>query len=79
VKNLTYYSRVFIFTNYDYIQSDWENTLEFTFNRFLSTRIFAHLRYDSSVPPLEGSKWKRWQFKEVLSFGLAYKFSTKAK
>lgn len=79
VKNLTYTSRFFVFTNYDYIQGDWENTFEFTFNRFLSTRIFAHLRYDSSVPPLDNSKWKRWQFKEVLSFGISYKFSTKAK
>ena len=68
-----------LFTDYKYVQGDWENTLEFSINRYLSTRLFAHLRYDTSVPPLEGSKWKRWQFKEILSFGLSYKFSTKPK
>lgn len=78
-KNVIYSSRLFLFTNYKYVQGDWENTLEFSINRYLSTRLFAHLRYDTSVPPLEGSKWKRWQFKEILSFGLSYKFSTKPK
>lgn len=78
-KNITYSSRLFFFTNYHYVLGDWENDLEFSINRYLSTRIFAHLRYDSSVEPAQDSKWKLWQFKEILSFGLSYKFSTKVK
>lgn len=73
--NISYKTRVFLFTDYKYFLSDWENTLNFEINRFLSTQIFAHLRYDSSMESL--TKWKHFQLREVLSFGLSYTFSTK--
>ena len=41
---------------------------------FLSTKIYAHLRYDSSTPRTEGTRWHQWQLKEILSIGFAYKF-----
>lgn len=74
--NITYSSRMFLFTDYSYAQADWENTLSFAINRFLSTQIYAHLRYDSSMPKMAGTRWHEWQFKEILSFGFNYKFST---
>ena len=57
-----------------YAKSDLENTLSFAINRFLSTQINVHLRYDSSTPRIEGSKWHKLQLKEILSFGFAYNF-----
>jgi hypothetical protein len=76
--NISYTSRVYVFTNYDYLQADWENTLSFTINEFLSTQIYAHARYDTTTPKVDdNSKWKKLQFKEILSFGFAYKFATK--
>lgn len=72
--NIAYTSRLFMFTNYDYGQADWENTLSFSVNRYLSTQLFWHLRYDSSQPSRGG--WHKWQFKEILSFGLAYQFKS---
>ncbi len=69
-------TRYFAFTNYHYFQQDLETTWNFTINRFLSTQIYAHLRYDGSSE-LTGSKWKHWMLKEILSFGLTYTFSTK--
>lgn len=69
-------ARVFLFTDYKYFMSDWENTLTFTINRFLSTQIYTHLRYDSSSTVSTSGKWKHFMLKEILSFGLTYTFST---
>lgn len=74
--NINYTSRLFLFSNYNYIQGDWENRISFDINRFLSTNIFVHLRYDTSSVYEPESKWKYWQLKEILSFGFSYKFST---
>ena len=74
--NISYVTRIFLFTNYKSLQGDWENTLSFNINKFLSTQLFVHLRYDSLTPKVEGSKWHRWQLRELLSFGLSYNFST---
>lgn len=74
--NISLRSRMFVFTDYDYIQGDWENTIQFTINRFLSTQIFVHMRYDSTSPVIEDTEWHKFQLKEILSFGFTYKFNT---
>lgn len=74
--NISLRSRLFVFTNYDYAYGDWENTLSFNINRFLSTQIYVHMRYDTSTPECEDRDWHKFQLKEILSFGFAYKFST---
>ena len=76
-ENISLRSRLFAFTDYDYIQGDFENTLSFTINRFLSTQIFVHMRYDSSSPYVEDTDWHKFMMKEILSFGFTYKFATK--
>ena len=73
--NIEYFSRMFIFTNYEYVQGDWENTINFNINKFLTTRIFAHLRYQSDAERIAETRWHKWQLKEILSIGFAYKFS----
>lgn len=72
--NVSWTSRFYIYSNYEYVQGDWENTVDFFITRHLSTKIFVHLRYDKSRPYSE--TWKYWQLKEILSFGLTYRFST---
>lgn len=74
--NISLSSRLFVFTNYDYAYGDWENTLSFNINRFLSTQIYVHMRYDTSTPPCDDEDWHKFQLKEILSFGFAYKFSS---
>lgn len=74
--NISWKSRVFLFSNYSYFQADWENTFNFTINRFLSTQLYVYPRFDSSADR-NVSKWRYWQLKEILSFGLSYTFSTK--
>lgn len=70
--NILLTSRLFIFSDYEYIQGDLENTLSFAINRFLSTQINVHLRYDSSSMSYADTKWHKFQMKEILSFGFAY-------
>lgn len=73
--DINYRTRVFLFTDYDYFLSDWENTLSFTINKFLSTQIYVHMRYDTSTDM--STSWKHFMLREILSFGLSYTFSTK--
>lgn len=74
--NITYQSRLFLFTDYDYAYADWEHTIDLSINRFLSTRFYAHMRYDTTTPYIEGTSWKKFQFKEIFSFGFTYHFGT---
>lgn len=72
--SITWSSRLYAFTNYEYVQGDWENTFDFSVTRHLSTQIYTHLRYDKSHT--RDRDWRYWQFKEILSFGLIYRFAT---
>ncbi len=74
--NITLLSHLFIFSDYDGFQADWENTINFDITHFLTTKIYIHARYDSKTPKLEDSSWKKLQIKEILSFGVSYKFSS---
>ena len=73
--NISYKTRVFLFTDYKYFLGDWQNTFNFDINKFLSTQLFLHLRYDGSHEST--TKWKKFMMREILSFGLSYTFSTK--
>lgn len=73
--NINYKTRLFLFTDYSYFLGDWEHTFNFDINKFLSTQIYVHMRYDTSSET--NSSWKHFMLREVLSFGLSYTFSTK--
>lgn len=72
--NVQWQSRFYVFTDYHYVQGDWENTFDFSITKYLNTQIYTHLRYDKSRP--RHKDWKYWQFKEILSFGITYRFAT---
>lgn len=75
-QNISCKSRLFLFTNYNYFLGDLETTFNFAINKFLSTQLYVHLRYDSSSDAMS-SQWRHWMLKEILSFGLSYTISTK--
>lgn len=75
--NILYKTRLFLFTDYKNSNADWQNTLDFQFNRFFSTQLYLNLRYDSTADRSIDPKWNRWMLKEILSVGLSYTFSTK--
>lgn len=71
---ISWSARFYTFTDYKYVQGDWENTFTFSVTRHLNTKLYAHLRYDKSRE--RDDKWTYWQFKELLSLGLTYRFAT---
>lgn len=75
--NIVYNSRLFAFTDYGYFQADWEHTVDFNINRFLSTRLYVDMRYDTTTPRVDDSRWHKFQLKEIFSFGFAYHFGVK--
>lgn len=69
-KSISYRTRFYYYTPYDYVQMDWENTLDFQVSKYLSAKIFFHARFDDHVA--RNDKWGYLQFKEYLTFGLNY-------
>ncbi len=69
--NLSYLSKFEFFTTYEKVIMNWENTFEFKFNRYLSTKVFLHGRFDDGVTLTEDND-TYFQFKEMLTFGLSY-------
>ena len=59
------------FTTYEKVTANLENTLEFKVSRHLTTKLFLHARFDDGVTLTEKNR-TYFQFKEMLTFGLAY-------
>ena len=76
----TYYSPLYNLGKKDangkhhgYTTVEWENTFDMPLNKYFSTKIYTHLRFDDSVgPDNKGKGWGYFQFTELLSFGLSY-------
>ena len=66
--NVNWNARLFYFTNYEQSQADFENVFNFSINKFFSTRLAIHLRYDDG----RGQDIRNIQYKELLSFGFNY-------
>ena len=69
--NISYLSKLEYFTTYKKVIISWENTFNLKLNRYLSTKIFIHPRFDDGVT-LTPDNDSYFQFKEMLTFGLAY-------
>lgn len=70
----TYFSPLYNCGKYKdngYTELDWENTFDMPLNKFFSTKVYTHLRFDDSVPAKFGN-WGYFQFTELLSFGISY-------
>ncbi|GHT29658.1 hypothetical protein AGMMS49574_07030 [Bacteroidia bacterium] len=72
-RNVSWQSRFYYFTTYEFTQFEFENTLVLAITRYFSTRIYAHLRYDDSVTKKEDFN-SYFQLNELLSFGFNYKW-----
>lgn len=63
----------YFYTNYHRVEIDWEVDCDFIINRFLTTRLMLHPRFDSAYIQ-SGDTRAKVQFKELLSIGFAHKF-----
>ena len=67
--NIKWETRFYTFSNYSYAQLEWENTINFQFNRYISTKLSFYPRFDDHE---ERTTDTYWQLKEFLSIGFAY-------
>ena len=70
MKPLIWESRFSYTTNYEKVLADWENTFTFVVNKYLSTKLFVHARFDDGVSRKDDQSY--FQLQEILSFGLNY-------
>ena len=75
VKNLVWKSRLYYYTTYKYVEAEWENSLTYSFSRYLQSEIYTLWRFDDNR---DKKYWDEklgfFQFKEYFTLGLAYKF-----
>lgn len=70
--NIRWKTRLYGYTTYERAELEWENTLTFQFNKYISTNIFLYPRFDDGTKRADGESY--WQFKEFASVGFSYSF-----
>ncbi|MDO5017305.1 MAG: DUF3078 domain-containing protein [Porphyromonas sp.] len=74
--SLNWTSRVFYNTSYKHVEVEFDNSLSYSFNKFLSARLTLNTRFDDSVILPEGQEknFKNlFQYNQLISIGFAYK------
>ena len=65
-------SKFYYYTDFTYVDSEWENTMDFNLSNNISTQIFLHLKADDRLERDPGEPLI--QIQELLSFGLVYRW-----
>ena len=73
LKELSWTSRLYCFTNYKSVVAEWEHTFNFTINKFLSTKLYLYPRFDDAYNR-QKDHGAKIQFKEYLSMGVNWSF-----
>ncbi len=84
-ENITYDTKAEFFNNYRYtfqkFAFEWEQVVIMRVNRFINVRVMTDLLYDYNTKfPIKDAadkeigKEPKWQFKELFTIGLTYKF-----
>lgn len=71
-KNIQWSGRIYYFTDYKKAQIEWENTIQFRLNKYLSTKLYLYPRFDDSANRKPGKNY--FQFYEQLTFGVDLSF-----
>lgn len=66
-------TRLYGYTTYKRTELEWENTITFQFNKYISTNVFIYPRFDDGTSERDDDLGY-WQFKEYASIGFAYSF-----
>ena len=71
LREIELYTLLYFYTNYRQVEFDWQIECDFIINRFLSTHLTLHPRFDSTV---KSDEPQHMQFKELLSIGFNHYF-----
>ncbi|WP_297248381.1 DUF3078 domain-containing protein [uncultured Prevotella sp.] len=65
-------TRLYGYTTYERAEVEWENTISFQFNKYITSNLFIYPRFDDGAKKDESHGY--WQLKEYMSIGFAYSF-----
>ena len=65
-------TRLYGYTTYERAEVEWENTISFQFNKYITSNLFIYPRFDDGAKEDESHGY--WQLKEYMSIGFAYSF-----
>ncbi len=65
-------TRLYGYTTYKRAELQWENTISFILNKYISANVFVYPRFDDGST--KDNDHGYWQFKEYASIGFAYSF-----
>ena len=65
-------TRLYGYTTYKRAELEWENTITFQFNKYISSNLFIYPRFDDASTRNDDLGY--WQFKEYMSIGFSYSF-----
>jgi len=71
-ENAQWKSYFYYYTDFTYIDTDWENTLDVNYNNLFTTSFYIHFKMDDRLKREPGAGLIQMQ--ELISFGLAYRF-----
>lgn len=75
IKNVKWSWNMYFFTNFEQVQYQWENTIDFKVTKFLNAKLYLYPRFDDSSKKYKSEKKDTyWMFQEYLSLGLTYSF-----
>lgn len=65
-------SKFYYYTDFTYVDTDWENTLDLSLNSNFTTSIYVHLKADDRLDRAPGESLIQMQ--ELFSFGMMYRW-----
>jgi len=65
-------SKFYYYTDFTYVDADWENTLDLSLNNNFTTSIYVHLKADDRLDRAPGEPLVQMQ--ELFSFGMMYRW-----
>lgn len=72
LKNLSWNARMYWISNFTYTNIEWENTFNFTINKYLSAKLFVYPKFDDSSARYKSEGGSFFMMKEWLSLGFNY-------
>ena len=74
-KDFFWKSRFYYYTPYDYAESEWENSFQYQFSKYISAEVYTLWRFDDNRSRQYYDKnIGYFQFKEYFTLGLTYAF-----